>query len=73
MKTQHQFPIFQAFWRGLNAKDKVAFAKRCGTNVAYMKQISGGHSKPSAKLAKTIDEQSEGKAPRVEFCPEVFS
>lgn len=70
--AKHKFPKFTAYWRALIHDQKRQFAAKIGSTVDYMKQISGGHSKPSAALARKIDEASFGQVPRSEFCPEVF-
>lgn len=66
------YPKFRAWWRSLIPADKRSLADRIGTTVGYLKQVAGGHSRPSAELAAALDRESAGAAPRAEFRPEAF-
>lgn len=46
------------------------FAKKCGTSLAYMKQIAYGNKNCGAALAISIDRESGGKVLLEELCPE---
>lgn len=56
----------------LTADGKKALAEAAETEVIYLIQIAGGHSTPSPKLAKRIEEASKGAVTRAELRPDVF-
>lgn len=56
----------------LSADEKRALAEAAGTEVIYLIQIAGGHSSPSPKLAKRIEDATKGAVTRGELRPDVF-
>jgi DNA-binding transcriptional regulator YdaS (Cro superfamily) len=56
----------------LSADQKKALAEAAETEVIYLIQIAGGHSSPSPKLAKRIEEATNGIVTRAELRPDVF-
>lgn len=52
--------------------EKREFAEACGTNWAYMAQLSCGARVPSPTLARKISEQSEGQIALHDLRPDVW-
>ncbi len=48
------------------------YAHRSGTTVAYLFQLSGGHSKPSGQLARRLAEESGFAVLPQELRPDIF-
>lgn len=53
----------------MSAADRVAFAKKCGTSFAYLKQVAYGNKNCGAELAINIDRESGGKVLLEQLCP----
>lgn len=56
----------------LSADQKRELATAASTEVIYLIQIAGGHSSPSPKLAKRIEEATKGAVTREDLRPDVF-
>lgn len=56
-------------WMNQNTLEKrMELAAACGTTVGYLYQLSGGHRKPSLRLALSIQKFTDGQV-----CVESFS
>lgn len=54
-------------------KDAVeTLAGRAESSYAYLSQIAYGHRSPSPKLAKKLEELTDGKLTRYELRPDVY-
>ena len=53
-------------------EERERVASAAGTTVAYLKQIAGGHSRPSPGLAVRLEEASGRRMTREELLPEFF-
>ena len=62
----------RTFLRSTDSDDRERVAKRARTTVAYLKQIAGGHSRPSADMALRLEAASDGRMTREELLPEFF-
>jgi DNA-binding transcriptional regulator YdaS (Cro superfamily) len=50
----------KAFYLTIPAKDRAAFAERCGTSLAFLRNVAYGR-KPGEKLCIAIERESAGK------------
>ena len=57
------------YFLSLSGDEREAFAAKCKTSVAYIKQIYQGHRQCSASLAIEIDKNSKGFVKCDELCP----
>lgn len=62
----------RAFLKTTPPEERIRVAERAGTTVAYLKQIAGGHSRPSADLAVRLELASGRRMTREELLPEFF-
>lgn len=62
----------KAFLKSYSIEERERVAKRAGTTVAYLKQIAGGHSRPSADLAVRLELASDGRMTREDLLPDLF-
>lgn len=62
----------RTFLRSTDAAERERVAKRARTTVAYLRQIAGGHSRPSADMAVRLEAASDGRMTREELLPEFF-
>ena len=62
----------QQYLKALSADEREEFAKACGTNTAYLQQITGGHSKPGPALSRKFHKQSDGKIPLEKLRPDIW-
>lgn len=60
------------YMKTLSPEQKESYAQRCGTTVAYLFQLSGGHSKASGPLARTLGAQSGGLVQLEALRPDIF-
>jgi transcriptional regulator with XRE-family HTH domain len=60
------------FLRSASSDERERVAKRAGTSVAYLKQIAGGYSKPSAAMAVRLEVASDRRMLREDLLPEFF-
>lgn len=63
----------KSFYRGLTPHQKVAFAERCGTSLAYLSQVANSHRAPSPRLARIIHAASGFTVPLSALRPDVWS
>lgn len=49
-----------------------ALAERCDVSRIYLTQLGSGHYKPSAVLARKLDEESAGEIRKGSMRPDVF-
>ncbi len=70
---KYQYPKTRDYFRALSPDQKRELAKGLGTSLGYLKQIVGGHSRPSATFAAKMDRATKGKAPKRELRPDVFA
>lgn len=57
----------------LEPQQREAFAKRAGTNTAYLIQLAGKHRAPSPKLAKALVAASRNKLSLSALRPDIWS
>jgi transcriptional regulator with XRE-family HTH domain len=62
----------RTFLKTTTPAERDLVAKRAGTTVGYLKQIAGGHSRPSADLAVRLELASDRRMTREELLPEFF-
>lgn len=60
------------FIRNMKYQERLDFAKRIGKSLVYLSQVSGGHRKPSAQMARKISEESGWQVMPSDLLPEVF-
>jgi DNA-binding transcriptional regulator YdaS (Cro superfamily) len=72
-KPRYEYPKFRAWFRELTAQQKRDIAAKLKTSVGYLKQIAGGHSRPSAAFANAVDKATRSRASRKELRPDVFA
>lgn len=58
---------FADFYRSMSPEGRQQLAERVGTSVAYLQQIAGGHSRPSAAMAAKISDGTMGAVSRLEL------
>lgn len=61
------------YWKNLDAKGRTRWAKRSGTNTAYLRQIVYGHRLASPELSKSIHEASDTEVPLAKIRPDIWS
>lgn len=57
----------------LSVVEREDFAKRCGTTVAYLAQLTGGHRLPSPKLARKFVVESGKTISLAKLRPDIWS
>ena len=57
----------------LKPVERKDFAEACGTSLAYLQQIAGGHSRAGAKLSRLISEKSQGEITLGELRPDIWT
>lgn len=62
----------KTFLKSTPIDERERVARRAGTTVAYLKQIAGGHSRPSADLAVRLESASDGRMTREDLLPDLF-
>lgn len=62
----------RTFLKSTTPAERERVATRARTTVAYLKQIAGGHSRPSADMAVRLETASDGRMTREELLPEFF-
>lgn len=62
----------RTFLRTTDLAERERVAASAGTTVAYLKQLAGGHSRPSPRLAKRLEIASGGRMTRQDLLPEFF-
>ena len=62
----------KTFLKSASMQERERVAADAGTTVAYLWQLAGGHSKPSARLAIRLEAASAGKMTREDLLPEFF-
>jgi NAD(P)H-dependent flavin oxidoreductase YrpB (nitropropane dioxygenase family) len=60
--------------RELDAPARARLARKVSRagSVGYLYLIAGGHRRPSAELAKKIEQATAGKVTRAELRPDIF-
>jgi DNA-binding transcriptional regulator YdaS (Cro superfamily) len=53
----------------MSAADRASFAKKCGTSLAYLRQVAYGNKNCGAELAINIDRESGGEVLLEQLCP----
>jgi len=67
-------PRFLEYWRGIEPKDRPAFAERCNkTTVGHLHNVAHSFSPCSAALARAIERETGGMVPRSELRPDDFA
>lgn len=51
--------------------ERPALAHACGTSLAYLKQVAGGHKKPNVKLSLNIARLSDYRVPLKSLRPDI--
>lgn len=57
----------------LEPPDREEYAKRAGTTVAYLYQLTGGHRAPSPGLAKRLHAESGSKVKLSKLRPDIWA
>ena len=52
--------------------DAAAVAHRAGTTLIYLRMIGWGHKRPSPKLARALEDASQGRMTRAELRPDIW-
>lgn len=60
------------FLRSTDKPERERVAKRANTTVAYLFQLSGGFSRPSATMCLRLETASDGRMTREELRPDLF-
>jgi DNA-binding transcriptional regulator YdaS (Cro superfamily) len=63
----------RTFWDKHDAAGRESFAKRAGTNSAYLSQLVYGHRRPSPALARALNVASDGEIPLASLRPDLWS
>lgn len=58
---------------GLGPDERKAYAKRAGTNTAYLTQLAGEHRQPSPAMARRLSDASDGEVTLAELRPDIWS
>lgn len=58
------------YWDQIPAKQKEAFAKRCGCTVGHMRNVANGYKPVTEKLAYAIDRVTSGVVPKEKLRPD---
>ncbi len=53
-------------------RERLRVARCCGTTVAYLYQIAGGHRRPGVPLSLRLEEATRGGVCRCTLRPDVF-
>ncbi len=64
--------MYANYWRRLDANQRESLASRLNTNVDYLRQVLYGYRKAGPKLAKQLEEQTEGEVNKSVLRPEYF-
>lgn len=57
----------------LEPPEREEYAKRAGTTVAYLYQLTGGHRAPSPQLAKRLHVESGSKVRLSKLRPDIWA
>jgi len=57
----------KTFCRSTPKRERELIAELAGTTDAYLQQLAGGHRKPSRKLAKKLEEVTDGKLNKMDL------
>jgi DNA-binding transcriptional regulator YdaS (Cro superfamily) len=60
------------YWDSLDTKGRKRWAKRAGTNIAYLSQIVYGHRRASTDMAKALHEASDKQVPLSKLRPDIW-
>jgi len=63
----------KSFLFGLPADQREAFAARCGTTFAHMRNVAYGYRKAGEKLSVRIEQESGGEVTRKDLYPAEWS
>lgn len=62
----------KAYWDEIGAKGRIRWARRAGTNTAYLSQIVHGHRRASPEMARSLHEASDTKVPLEKLRPDIW-
>ena len=63
----------QNYLRNLKPSERIDFAEKCGTTVAYLYQVAGKHRMPGAGLCRRIEAESQGEVLKEILRPDYFA
>lgn len=60
-KQKYSSDSLAHFMNQASPEQRRCLARSCGTSVPYLYQLAGGHRTPSLKMARKIQDQTQGK------------
>ncbi|KFK48291.1 hypothetical protein JS87_22375 [Vibrio vulnificus] len=64
--------MYEKYWNEMNVCEKKNLASMVNSTVGYLRLVMSGHKKPSASLAKRLDEQTNGVVKKTRLRPDIF-
>jgi len=62
----------RAYLNSLSMREKIAYAKRCGSTLGYLRKAISLNTRLDGALVRRLDEESRGAVPRTSLRPDIW-